>query len=155
MTPRPWHTGEIRALRAWSHLGATVLADLLDRSPSAIEHKARDLGISLVPTGADAELSQVGAWILERIRESSTLEVCPVCGVRLAVVKKTGVCRVCHLEQLIAIRESQLLEQVRERKLVKLRQDKRRLKVCHVCGRPFFPRVGSTALICQDCDGVA
>lgn len=154
MTKRPWTTGEIKVLRLFAGLGRDVVAQLLDRSPGSIEAKAKEIHISLVINEEDIDISRVGDGIIAKIRETPLLQVCPICGVRLATMRATGVCRVCHLDQLIDLREAQLLELARERKLVKLRQDKRRLKVCVICGRPFFPRVGSTVEVCQECDGV-
>lgn len=155
MTPRPWHTGELKVLRIYAPLGSDVLAQLLERSKSSIEGKARELKISLQVTGEDINVSNAGVKILARIRQAPDLNICPLCGVRLATMKATGICRVCHLDQLITLREVQMLEVARERKLTKLRQDKRRLRVCDSCGRPFFPRVGSDASTCADCDGLA
>lgn len=155
MTPRPWHTGEIKVIRIYAGLGADVLAQLLDRSKGSIEAKAKELKVSLAVTADEMVITDAGVKILARIRQSADLNICPLCGVRLATVKSTGICRVCHLDQLISLREVQMLEVARERKLTKLRQEKRRLRVCDSCGRPFFPRVGSEAATCADCDGLA
>lgn len=154
MSIRPWNTGELKVMKLYSGLGARVLAQLLERSVGSVESKARELKISLVTTGEDFDVTNVGTKLLARIQASPDLHLCPLCGVRLAIMKSTGICRVCHLDQLISLREVQLLEVARERKLTKLRQEKRRLRVCDRCGRPFFPRVGSTAAICNDCEGL-
>lgn len=154
MKVRPWNTGEIKVLKLYSGLGSRVLAQLLERSVGSVESKAKELHVSLVATGEDVDVSNVGSKLLMRIQQAPDLHLCPLCGLRLAIMKSTGVCRVCHLDQLIALREVQLLEVARERKLTKLRQEKRRLRVCDRCGRPFFPRVGSTASTCNDCEGL-
>lgn len=154
MTPRPWHTGEIKVLRIYAGLGAEVVAQLLDRSKSSIEGKAKELKISLQVTGKDINVLTAGSKILARVRQTPGLEICPLCGMRLATIKSTGICRVCHLDQLITLREVQMLEVARERKLTKLRQEKRRLRICDSCGRPFFPRVGSRSSTCNDCAGL-
>lgn len=155
MTQRAWNTGEIKVLRLYAGLGSAVLAELLERSRGSIESKAKELRVSLVVTGEDFDIRQASSKLLDRIRQAPDLHVCPLCGLRLANIKATGICRVCHLDQLISLREVQLLETARERKLTKLRQEKRRLRVCDTCGRPFFPRVGSTAATCNDCEGLA
>jgi ribosomal protein L37AE/L43A len=134
-------------------MGAVTIAALLDRSVASIEHKARELKISLVHTGEDIDLSQSSAKILERLAQAPELQVCPLCGRRLATMKATGMCRVCHLDQLILLRETQIAELVRERKLTKLRQDKKRMRVCTNCGRPYFPRETSGTKTCGECDG--
>jgi hypothetical protein len=152
MTPRAWNTGELKVLRSYASLGARVLAELLERSVGSVEAKAKELRVSLEITGDDVDVSTAGPRILARISAVPELTVCPLCGLRLANMKSTGMCRVCHLEQLIELRETQLAEQVRERRLVKLRQDKRRLRVCERCGRPYFPRVGSGIELCSECD---
>lgn len=154
MTPRPWNTGELKVLDYYAGLGSQVLAELLDRSIGSIEAKAKERKISLVATGEDFDTDKLTKDILNRLRQIPSLSICPLCGSRLATMKASGMCRVCHLDQLITLRETQLLEIARERKLVKLRQDKRRLKVCSICGRPFYPRVGSDIIVCQDCDGI-
>ena len=155
MTPRPWHTGELQVLRIWAPLGAPTIAALLDRSLSSVEHKARELGISLKASGEDIDITQTPTKILARIREVPTLQICPMCGKRLATMKQTGMCRVCHLDQLIQLRETQMAELTRERKLTKLRQDKKRLRICSSCERAYFPRQDSKATLCSECDGTA
>lgn len=153
MTPRPWHTGELQVLRIWAPLGAATIAILLDRSVSSVEHKARELRISLEQTGEDIDVTQTPAKIISRLRETPDLQICPMCGRRLATMRQTGMCRPCHLDQLIQLRETQLAELTRERKLTKLRQDKKRLRVCDHCGRSFFPRESSGSKRCGECAG--
>lgn len=153
MTSRPWNTGEVKVLRMFAALGAAGVAQLLERSVSSVESQARSLGVSMVATGDDIDLTMAPGAVLERIREAATLNVCPVCGMRLANVKATGLCRVCHLDQLIALRESQLQEVARVKRLTKLRQDKRRLRICEACYKDFYPRPASKATKCFDCGG--
>lgn len=155
MTQRPWNTGEIRVLKTYASLGARGVAQLLERTESSVQAKAKELRVSLITTGEDINIEGVDVKILARIRQAADLNICPLCGQRLANMKSTGICRVCHLDQLITLREVQMLETARERKLTKLRQEKRRLRVCAYCGKPFFPRVGSTATHCQECEGLA
>jgi hypothetical protein len=123
----------------------------LERSQASVESKARELRISLQVTGDDftAPSSDV---LLARIREIPALQICPLCGLRFANMRSTGMCRACHLEQLIAHRETQLAELVRERKLTKLRQDKARLRICDGCGQAFYPRSTSRSQYCERCD---
>lgn len=150
---RAWNTGELKVLRMFSELGAEQVALLLDRSVGSVQSKAKELRVSLITTGNDVNVEGAGLKLLQRIRETPGLTICPLCGQRLATMKATGICRVCHLDQLITLREVQLLETARERRLTQLRQEKRRLRVCAKCGRPFFPRVGSEAAACGDCGG--
>ena len=152
MTSRPWNTGELKVLRLYAALGAADVAKLLERSLGSVEAKARELQVSLAATGEDIELAWTTDFLLERLRRSVGLEVCPICGQRLAIMRNTGVCRVCHLDQLIHLREVQLQELARERKLTKLRQDKRRLRICDGCGDAYFPRVAAKAGLCQKCE---
>lgn len=152
MTSRPWHTGEYQVIKAWKHLGPVVLAELLERTIPSIEAKARELRVQLEATGEDTDVSTASDWIIARIREVPSLSICPCCGRRLATMRNTGMCRACHLDQLILLRETQLAELVRERKLTKLRQDKKRMRVCEACGRPFFPRITSASMRCEDCE---
>ena len=142
-------------LKTYAALGSKAVAQLLERSVGSVEAKAKELRVSLVATGEDVNVENAGIKILERIRQAADLSICPLCGMRLATMKSTGICRVCHLDQLITLREVQMLETARERKLTKLRQEKRRLRICVSCGRPFFPRVNSQATKCAECEGLA
>lgn len=155
MTPaRPWTTGELKVLREFHHLGASGIAQLLDRSVSSVEGKARELRLSLIATGEDVAVTREVLNILTRLQQVHRLPICPTCGLRLAIMKNSGMCRVCHLDQLIHLRETQMAEMARERKLTKLRQDKRRLRICDVCGNAFFPRIADKPDVCSDCEGV-
>lgn len=153
MTARDWNTGEIQVLKLWAPLGATTIAALLNRSVSSVEHKARELRVSLKATRDDIDIQQTPIKILAKIREVPELQICPLCGKRLATMKATGMCRTCHLDQLIVLRETQLTEAIRERKLTSLRQNKHRLRICVICERPFFPRPTSKAIKCEMCGG--
>lgn len=153
MTNKEWTTGEIQVLRTFNGIGAKALAQLLERSVNSIEHKARELRVSLEITPSDINVEQVTDKILIRLHEVTQLQVCPMCGKRMAVMR-TGMCRCCHLDQLIALREEQLAEEIRLRKLTKIRQDKRRLRICETCGDAFYPRMTSKAKQCADCGGV-
>jgi NADH pyrophosphatase NudC (nudix superfamily) len=153
MTPRPWTTGELKVLRLFASLGSSNVATILERSPSSVEAKAKELKISLLVSEEDFVLTKETKTILERVKNSPTLQICPVCGLRLAIMKSSGICRVCHLDALITLRETQLVEQGRERKLTKLRQDKRRQRICVYCGDAFFPRASATVEFCPKCEG--
>lgn len=139
-------------MRVYANLGAKVVSELLERSQGSVEAKARELRISLVITGDDVPVPD-SAKLLSRIREIPELNICPLCGIRFANMRATGMCRACHLDQLIAHRETQLAELVRERKLTKLRQDKARLRICDGCGQAFYPRSSSRAKRCERCGG--
>lgn len=124
---------------------------LLDRSVISVKHKAQELGISLKITGEDIDLSEQPAKILQRIREVPMLNICPMCGIRFAIMRDTGMCRPCHLDQLIILRETQLEEAIRERELTKLRQDKKRGRLCNQCDKVYFPRSTTRRQICPEC----
>lgn len=154
MSARSWNTGELKVLRQYAGLGRDAVAAILERSPGSVASKARELGVSLEASGADVDVAGSSARILQRVRQAIGAGICPLCGKRLAIMKSTGICRVCHLDQLISLREVQLLEVARERRLTKLRQEKRRLRICDGCGKPFFPRVGSASAACSECEPV-
>lgn len=146
---RLWSVQEIRVVKAYADLGAAGVAELLDRSPQSVRHIAAMKGIPLRDSGEDVEILTVE--ILEKIKDAPTLSVCPMCGKRFARMKATGMCRCCHLDQLLDLHQERLDEQIRQLKLDKARQDKRRLRVCEKCGRPFFPRPSSKEILCGDC----
>lgn len=149
---RPWTMTEIRALRAYATLGAGGVADLLERTPASVKSKATELRVSLVRTREDIDLRVLPGRLLEMVRRSPHLPVCPGCGRRLVMIQSTGLCRVCHLDRLIELRQEQLEVIARGQKLAKLRQDKKRLRVCDECGAAFFPRVTSAKTLCSRCD---
>jgi uncharacterized protein with PIN domain len=153
MTQKEWTTGELQVIKQFATLGAPVIARLLERPLGQIENKAVELKVSLEATSDDVSLDGVVTRIIQRIVESPELSICPSCGKRLASMRETGMCRCCHLDQLIALRQEQLAEEIRLRKLTKLRQDKRRLRICEVCGMDFYPRAESTGARCADCGG--
>lgn len=153
MTPRPWNMGEVKILRTFAGLGAEAVATLLERSIGSVEAKAKELRVSLVVTGEDIDVTLTPTQILARLREVPDLQICPLCGMRLATMKATGMCRPCHLDQLIALRETQLAEAIRQRKLTSLRQNKHRLRICEACDRPFYPRPESKTARCAECGG--
>ena len=153
MTQRSWTTNEVKILRDFASLGSLGVAHLLDRSRSSVEAKAKAYGISLVVSGDDVAITKEAEAIVKRLNLYLRLPVCPACGVRVAIVKKSGTCRVCYLDALITIREEQILELARERKLTKLRQDKRRLRICYRCNDHFFPRAEASKDLCSKCEG--
>lgn len=153
MTTRAWTTGELQVLKTYASLGASTVAALLERSISSVEHKAREVRISLEVTREDIDVTSASARLLAKVREIPGLAICPLCAKRFATMKSTGMCRSCHLEQLIALREEQLAEEIRLRTLTKLRQDKHRLRICDECNRAFFPRANSSTAICGECGG--
>lgn len=153
MSARPWTTGELQVMRIYAGLGVNSVALLLERSVTSVESKARELRVSLQITNEDIDVSTAPGRLLVRLREAVGLQICPMCGKRLATMRETGMCRCCHLDQLITLRETQLAEEVRLRKLTKLRQDKHRLRICDSCNEAFFPRANSPATRCPDCGG--
>lgn len=136
---REWTTTEIGVLRAFASLGVEATAQLLERSEMSVKRKAQQLGISMKATGEDIDLQITPARVVAWIRQSPGASICPMCGKRLALMKTTGMCRVCHLDRLIEIREEQIAVQARERRLTTLRQAKKRLRICATCGGDFYP----------------
>ena len=153
MTSRPWTTTEEQVLRHFATLGVDGVSQLLERSHSSVKDRARAINVSLVKTDNDIDLQLTPARILRYVRQSPTFQLCPMCGQRLAMMVTTGMCRVCHLDRLIDIRNEQLDVIARERRLTKLRQDKKRMRSCDRCGRAFYPRPSSTDLYCASCGG--
>ncbi|HAM24580.1 MAG TPA: hypothetical protein DCM51_03360 [Actinobacteria bacterium] len=148
---REWTTQELRVLRDYAGLGAIDLAHLLHRSPKAVKLIARRQGISLRRSDDDIPVGRLSAELLARIRANPGLAVCPMCGKRFARIPTTGMCRCCHLDALIDAHQESIEEQIRLRRLDKVRQDKSRMRVCDSCGRPFFPRTSSQSSVCRDC----
>lgn len=148
---KEWTTTEIQVLKHFASLGAEGVAELLERSKSSVESKARDIGVSLKASKEDIDLRTTPARLLRYVRRSPQLQLCPMCGVRLAMMTSTGICRVCHLDRLIELRAEQLEIVAREKRLAALRQDKKRLRICESCGASFFPRAESTDTTCAKC----
>lgn len=148
---RPWTVVEVRVIRAYAPLGARAIASILERSPQAIRSIAANEGISLRETGEDVEVNAEALNLVERLKETPGLSVCPMCGKRWARMKNSGMCRSCHLDGLLDLHQERLDEEIRLKKLDKARQDKRRLRVCARCGQPFFPRPSSTDDLCGEC----
>lgn len=149
---REWTTQELRVLKAYAGLGKTAISVILERSPQSIEWAATMNGISLKISDEDIDTQAVALRLVETLRDTPSLPVCPMCGKRFARMK-SGMCRCCHLDQLLTLHQESLDEKIRLRKLDKARQDKRRMRVCERCGQPFFPRPSSTEDLCQDCGG--
>lgn len=140
-------------LRQFAPLGLANVAGLLERTPAAVEAKARELSISLRVSSEDVALDGADRLLIEMVRQNPFLAICPTCGQRLARMA-SGMCRVCHLDALIEIREVEVLEQARERKLAALRQAKRRARICDGCGKAYSPRRESTSSLCAECSAV-
>lgn len=155
---RGWTTTEERVLVHFAALGADGLAQILERSKSSVKSKAEALGISLEADQESIDLRLTPANLLRYVHRSPELQLCPMCGVRLAMMTSTGICRVCHLDRLIELRLEQIEVVAREKRLARLRQDKKRLEVCSVCSAAFYPRVPTSDLdepLCTSCRGLA
>lgn len=150
---REWTTTEIEVLRHFAALGPEGVSQLLERSKRSVESKARDLGVSLKSTGQDFDVRLTPARLLRYVSRSPQLSICPMCGVRLAMMSETGFCRVCHLDRLIELGKEQILIRARERHLARIRQDRKRARVCESCSDVFFPKVESSAAVCRKCSG--
>lgn len=123
---RPWTTAELKVLRLFATLGRDGVAALLDRSPTSVAAIAREHGISLKATGEDIAVNAEIIGLLERVRETPYLAVCPMCGKRWATMRDTGVCRPCHLDRLISLAQERLEVETRQRALTSLRKEKQR-----------------------------
>lgn len=145
---RDWTTLELQVLRLFSSMGTASVALLLERSQASVEKKAQEMSLSLKRTGEDIDLNIAPDRILSWVRETPMLRLCPMCGHRLAIMQRTGLCRPCHLDRLIDLRREQLDVIAREKRLAKLRQDKKRMRICDDCGRAFFPRPSSSDTNC-------
>lgn len=151
MNQRPWTTGELQVLRNFSSLGSEGVAALLERSQISVKHKAQELRISLQQTGQDIEINTAVINMIERVKESPLLQICPMCGRRLANMRLTGMCRPCHLDRLIRLQEEQLEVKLRQLRLDKIRQAKHRARVCDRCDQAFYPKTSSKKSICGEC----
>lgn len=149
MASRPWTTKELDVLRAFAPLGVDAVASLLERSQASVSTKARELHVSLKATEGDVDLGVLPARLLTWVRATPSLRICPMCARRLALMQSTGLCRVCHLDRLIELRREELDVVIRQKRLDKIRQDKRRVRICDKCGREFYP--SSKSLLCSDC----
>lgn len=145
---RQWTTAELQIMRLYNGLGRDALAALLERTPKAVEVIASLNGISLRITDEDITVNARVLHMLERIKETPGLQVCPMCGKRFARMR-TGICRCCHLDAILEAHRDALDEEIRLRRIDKARQDKSRLRICDQCRQPFFP--SSTSPLCQDC----
>jgi hypothetical protein len=138
-------------------MGAKSLARDLGRTVASVKSKARELGISLRIPGSRhglllgqprtislASASRIGdvmrlvanrridmEVVLERMRLDAIgeLAVCPHCGKRPAVVKRTGLCGTCHKALLIehlndelATYEAQQQQWVAQQRLSRMRR---------------------------------
>lgn len=148
---REWTTTEVAVLRAFATLGVEAIGTILERSPASVARKAQQLRISTKVTGGDIDLQLTPARLIAWIKQTPGFHVCPMCGKRLAMMKTTGMCRPCHLDRLIELRIEQLDVQAREKRLTKLRQDKKRQRICGNCGRAFYPRLSSEDQRCGSC----
>jgi hypothetical protein len=142
---RSWTTREVVTLRALRVMGAKSLARDLGRTVASVKSKARELGISLrIPGSRLASASRIGdvmrlvanrridmEVVLERMRLDAIgeLAVCPHCGKRPAVVKRTGLCGTCHKALLIehlndelATYEAQQQQWVAQQRLSRMRR---------------------------------
>lgn len=131
---RPWTTAEVKALRLVSRLGKHGAAVVLDRSPASVAAKAREIGCQLVEAEESLRVNAEVLNLLERIRETPRLAICPSCALRYATVQSTGMCRPCHLDRLIDLHREQAAVDDRQRTLAAFRQEKRRRRLCEQCG---------------------
>jgi hypothetical protein len=152
---REWTTTEVAVLRAFATLGVDAIGTILERSAGSVARKAQELRISTRVTGEDLDLTLTPARLIAWIKQTPGFQICPTCSKRLAMMKTTGMCRPCHLDRLIDLRLEQLDVQAREKRLTKLRQDKKRQRICTQCARPFYPRLSSPDTRCGSCSGNA
>lgn len=151
MNGREWGTRELRVLRSCSGLGVDRMAILLGRSRKAVQRYAEREGVSLRDTGEDVTVTADALALMDANPAAAAL-VCPLCHARFHRMR-SGMCRRCHLEALLELADDEQAEQERLRRLNKARQDKRRLRLCDTCGRPFHPRPTSPETSCEACRG--
>lgn len=150
LNTRPWTSRELQALRDHAHLGATKVAELLDRSVFSVRKQAKKNRISLrrkgerrglvlgQPTGVswqEHRLRQIHTDIIDgnvrmedleqRIRDYMDPDVpmCPGCATRPIRRKATGLCEVCHLHMLARAHRETQAEADAQRELWKYRQE--------------------------------
>lgn len=149
---RAWTIQELRVLRTFAPLGKDAVAQILERTAESVKHKAAELRISLEVTGEDIDVTATAKHYLDRVRETPKLSVCPLCGKRLANMRTSEMCRVCHLDRLLDLHRERMDEELRQKRLAKARQDRHRMRVCDRCNGPFFPSSASKATKCMDCE---
>lgn len=126
-------------LRTFAAYGVQGLARLLERTPAAVRSKARELDIDLTEDPDSIDLRRAPERAISWVRKSTQLRICPSCSVRLATMH-TGVCRPCHLDRLIEMKQEEIAAKAKEKKLLAMRKRKQRVTACVVCGITFFPR---------------
>ena len=147
---RPWTTAEERVVRELACLGRVVLAAVLERSPHSVACKASELGVSLRQGDSGTPDTKRQKALLARVAATAIAGWCPACGARPATMK-TGLCRVCHCEELIRAHNDERDERAAMQRLDLARQQKHRVKVCVSCGEVWYPRDPKTATVCRDC----
>ncbi len=100
MERRPWTVAEEQALRRLAPLGANQLAEIFNRTTSAIRKKCSRLEIS-VKKDPQSHVTDLSQPVIDYIRRYESGLLC-TCGKRFVAVKRTGLCGVCHLEYLKA-----------------------------------------------------
>lgn len=138
-------------LKLLAPLGSEAVAQILERDTKSVDSKAGELKIAMKGSDQDVDLQLVPARLLQWVKESPELQICPMCGRRLAMMKSTGLCRPCHLDRLIDLRQEQLEVIARGKRLTKLRQAKKRMRICESCGDAFYPRTSTPDKNCSKC----
>lgn len=139
---KPWTSRELAYLREHGRLGATELARRLGRSIPSVKSAARQHRISLRPTGErrglvlgqlrDLPLSAEMRISLMRRREDPDedpdVPLCPSCARRPATVRRTGLCRACHMSHLADAHRDAIAELEVQRELWREKQEAKRLR---------------------------
>lgn len=147
---RPWTTSEERVIRELACLGRVALGDLLERSADSVAWKASELGVSLRQGNLGTTHTKPHKDLISRVASAAAAGWCPSCGSRPATMK-TGLCRVCHCEELIRAHNDERDARIAQQRLDLARQQKHRATVCPICGEVWYPRKPATATVCKDC----
>lgn len=131
MTARPWTMSELKVLKIFSGLGRQGVATLLNRTVGSVEAAAKAHNISLKCNDDDIEINAEVLDLLQRVKETPRLQVCPMCGRRWATMRSTGVCRPCHLDRLIGLHLEATEVEVRDKALSAARKEKQRVRRDH------------------------
>lgn len=114
---RPWSHAEEEALRILAPLGGKACALSFARSLKSIERKAASLGLSMRRKSYGGRTGETTTATLRRVKELEDALLCPGCGFRLAAVKETGLCGLCHVKRLTAIHQAEIVKIEAQREL--------------------------------------
>ncbi len=117
---RPWTISEEKALTVLASLGIALLVVIFERPSNSIRKKASRLGVSVkrISEISDTDLTHAQ---LEHVRRINGAALCPSCARRFAAIKSTGLCGVCHKDELIKGHHATLAELEKQREVNRLK----------------------------------